>query len=151
MKDPMPRLSETLTGPKSPDRCQACGCSGKLTIWFEHDENDRPEAIYIALCTPCSDRLIEPHPRLYNRTPAKAPLPGIMTLCLECRHRDGMRCHFANADGSPGPGLTIEHEKPGVVFLDGRRGPKGGRRHGWHESIYFSDPTACTGREEETN
>ena len=62
--------------------------------WQEHDGRDEPEPIAVMLCTACSARLIEPHPRMYNRIARRAPFPGIMDLCIDCRSRTGVTWGF---------------------------------------------------------
>src|SRR5688572_33178922 len=82
-----PGLSETLTAPKSPDRCQSCGApeptpngnvdatiqrfglTGLLERWMECDPWDRDTHVVVVLCQRCSARLISPHPRLYKALP----------------------------------------------------------------------------------
>ncbi len=140
-----PRLSADLPGTKHPDTCQGCGRHRDLvTIWQECDEHDQPELIFVVLCKHCSDRLIEPHPRLYKQRAAFDPMPGVMHLCIPCRHRDGTRCANMQASINGGPGLKIIGPKPSVAMVDGRRN---GRRCGWREVIYPAPPIACTGFE----
>lgn len=154
----MPRLSEDLTGPKHPERCQSCGNQGELDLlhatagvrrWIEHDERDRPEDIVIVLCGQCSDRLIEPHARLYSPVPINAPLPGCMELCSDCRHREGVRCTHLDLKKNGGAGIAIAISKPQVIFLDGTG--KNGRRMGWQHITYERPPSKCAGREESAN
>jgi hypothetical protein len=52
--------------------------------WQEHDQQDRPQPIYLVLCKECSDRLIEPHERLYRPLDKWAPALGAMRFCLHC-------------------------------------------------------------------
>ncbi len=143
-----PRLSVDLPGRKDPRICQSCCTSaGPITVWQEHDADDQPEAVYVALCAPCGDRLIEPHPRLYAALKRHQPVPGVMEFCLLCRHYGGMRCNSDQALSNGGPGLQIQHPPAGMMFIDGARGPKGGRRTGWQETIYTGPPTDCSGYE----
>lgn len=143
---PWPRLTETLTGPKSPDACQACGANRSpgdlaLTHWLECDDNDQKEPKLVVLCKPCADRLIEPHPRLYHQLSTHEPFPGGMELCLACKHRDGVRCTNPDAQINGGPGLKIK--APGS-YAHVCRTPR--RLSGW---AYLGGPaTECSGREE---
>lgn len=140
-----PRLSADLPGKKHIDTCQGCGSQRRdLFIWQECDEHDRPEMIFVVLCKPCTDRLIEPHPRLYKRRANVDPMPGAMVLCIPCKHRDGTRCANTKATMNGGQGLNIIGPKPDVAFVHGTRN---GRRCGWREVIYPGPPIACTGFE----
>lgn len=102
-----PRLSQTLTGPKHPLRCQACGhghsAANPLARWQECDERDRPERVVIVLCQRCADQIIEPHPRLYRTVEHAQPWPGCMSVCATCAHRSGVACTSpAIKDGGEG-------------------------------------------------
>jgi hypothetical protein len=142
---PWPRLSETLPGPKAPDRCRSCGSCGDLATWQEHDDADRPEGVYLVLCTPCSDRIIEPHPRLYAQVDPNRPLPGVMALCIDCRHRDGIRCGHPGSLANGGPGIAITVPRPFTAHICARgRGSKG--LSGWRTS-YPGPPRSCSGHE----
>lgn len=149
-RQPMPRLSKTLTGPRDPEHCQSCSQEvGDLTFWVEcdeHDQPDQPRAVIVALCTPCGERLIEPHPRLYHPLERWRPWPGIMNLCIDCRHRRGLSCMHPSARANGGPGMKLTHPTPTVGWVDGRG--KGGRRQGWRLLIFHGPVTACEGREE---
>ena len=76
--------------------------------WQEHDSRDKPEPIAVMLCMVCSERLIEPHPRMYNRIPRRAPFPGIMDLCIDCRFRVGVTCTHPDRVSNGGQGLQID-------------------------------------------
>lgn len=150
-----PRLTETLPH-REPGRCNACGLEGNdqvaaggpmglaltLTVWREHDRFDKPEARYVVLCRKCSDKLIEPHPRLYAPLPRFAPAPGAMGLCSDCRHRDGCRCTCPAASANGGEGIEIYGPKPARVHVC--RSPR--RLSGW-ELWYRGPSTMCTGKE----
>ena len=142
---PWPRLSETLTGPKHPNQCQSCGLAPTdmvlLTRWLECDDSDREEPIVIVLCRKCSDRLIDEHPRLYRQLAPHEPMIGVMELCIECRHRDGVRCTNSAAKINGGPGLEVIFPKPTSAFVC-RRGGKGGLTH-----LFQGPATWCSGRE----
>lgn len=142
-----PRLSQTLTGPKSPDRCQSCGCNGNkdFTRWIEHDEDDRPETIVVVLCKPCADRIIEPHPRLYHSLPRFEPFPGAMSVCLDCAFREGVTCKCPKAQINGGPGLKYEQPEPTTAHVD--YSDKKGRRCGRWMRMYEGPVTACSGKE----
>ena len=161
-----PKLSVQLTGPRDPRRCQSCGCEGSLepetevyqgkgkpcvlpktlptlVAWCECDGNDQPTRTIVVLCRSCGDKLIEKHPRLYAAQPYWMPLPGIMGLCLDCRHRDGTACTSPQAKFNGGEGLEVLHPKPHDVHFY-RRGK--GTRSGW-EKVYQGPATACSNRE----
>jgi hypothetical protein len=146
-KQPWPRLSETLTGPRHPNKCQSCGIEPidqvLIERWCECDAADRREPIVVVLCRDCSKRLIEPHPRLYVRLLHFEPMIGVMELCLDCKHRDGTRCINPKAQINGGPGLSVIYPKPTSVHVC--RSPRS--QSGWH-NIYHGPATACDGREE---
>jgi hypothetical protein len=145
---PWPRLSESLDGPIDPVHCQKCGASGEevdLARWIEHDENDRPERILVVLCRTCSDAIIEPHPRLYDRLEHNAPWPGCMNICYDCCFREGYKCTHPDLTLNGGTGLKMVVAKPQVMFLDGTRG---GKRAGWQQRTYGFAPCDCVGRKE---
>lgn len=122
---PWPKLSETLPGPRSPDRCQSCGASGPvLARWRECDDGDRPTPVLVVLCDNCGDALIEPHPRAYSLLSPNEPAPGAMPLCLDCRHRAGAACGHpaAKANGGPGVMLTLPRPSTGIVCSRGKKG-----------------------------
>lgn len=137
-----PKLSVTLPHKASPHLCQQCESTRNLVLWIEHDSADQPTSTLISLCRECSDTIISPHPRLYAEAPVNAPIPGAMALCVECVHRDGLRCRMAKVNG--GPGITITAAKPLVAHIDGRD-PKTGRR--WSRWIhdYSTPPSDCSG------
>jgi hypothetical protein len=152
----MPRLSESLTGPKHPALCQSCGAADLLeaaefprgvslflSVWQEHDEHDRPERVFVVLCGKCEGRLIEKHPRLYARVPRFKPTPGVMALCVACKHRDGVTCKSPLATFNGGAGMTVNFPEPTRVHIC-RRGK--GLRSGW-ETLYPAPPNGCEGRE----
>lgn len=155
--DNWPRLSHDLPHPRHPEICQACGEGNTgptdteywtLHRWREHDQQDRPEPIVIVLCTPCSDRLIERHPRLYDKLDNCQPIPGAMHLCVGCQHRDGLACRQPDLTANGGMGLQITYPKPSVIFMDGTRG---GKRCGWTVTRYNGLPMACAGMEDIDN
>ncbi len=154
VRSPWPKLSEQLEGPRAPDRCQRCarlvsddapdGRSARQR-WIEHDEHDRPTSVVVVLCQPCARFIIQPHPRLYARVPTHKPIPGVMSLCVGCRHQDALRCRHPDALANGGSGVAISVAPPTRAFLDGVRH---GRRTGWVEEIWPSAPSVCAGREE---
>jgi hypothetical protein len=88
--------------------------------WQEHDGRDEPEPIAVMLCTACSNRLIDPHPCVYVRISRRAPFPGIMDLCIDCRHRAGVTCTHSDRVSNGGEGLQVDaalgmgdRQKPG--------------------------------------
>lgn len=153
---PWPRLSETLTGPRDLAHCQSCGAAGnpfaiedddreglRLTIWREHDEDDKPEGVVVLLCERCGKRLIDPHPRLYDYLMPMQPFPGAMACCRGCRYSVETRCLHPMLKDNGGSGLMMAVPKPSVALVDGVRG---GRRCGWRQIIY-TGPVTCRGRE----
>lgn len=138
-----PGLSETLSWERRPDRCQSCGEKDNLRTWNEHDAWDQLQhpAVLVVLCARCSDRLIEPHARLYTQVDRLMPVPGAMALCVDCRHRNGLRCTSQLLKANGGPGLEISFPKPALVHLN-----YGGGRGEW-KNLYSSPPTKCAGRE----
>lgn len=139
-----PGLSAMLTGPVHPNACQACGIMRghvrDLRRWRECDEWDKATRVIVVLCAECSDRLIEPHARLYIAIEHNAPLPGAMDLCSLCRHRDGTRCASPLLKANGGAGLRVEYSRPSEMFIDGT---------GFHGCVrtYAWPPVACAGRE----
>lgn len=111
MNEQTHRLTDHVgsTGERHPEKCQHCGDHRNLTRWQEHDHNDRPEHRVIVLCKACSDRMIEPHPRLYRPLNVNDPWPGCMEICIDCRLRDGVRCTSpaAKCNGGDGVMLTV--------------------------------------------
>lgn len=143
-KRPWPKLSETLDGPEHPERCRRCGSWADLVAWRECDEKDRPTPAVLMLCVCCSDAVIEDHPRLYHDIPRNAPEPGLMALCVDCRHRDGLTCSSPLLKRLGGPGLRVDFATPTTMFVDGT---KGSRRCGWTTMRFPAPPSKCAGRE----
>lgn len=145
MANEWPRLSETLTRTRRVDRCQACGGVG-VTWWEEHDSRDRPEGIIVTLCQPCSERLIEPHPRLYRPLASGEPWPGAMPTCLGCKHSADLNCKSPLAKANGGPGLPLSHPPPARAFVCGRGG-KGGPRTVYYGRVrcHGCEPTSEDG------
>lgn len=145
---PWPRLSETLSCERRPDECQCCGANyqaRKLWLWLEHDENDRPTGTLVALCEACSRRLIEDHPRLYEKLPENKPVPGAMPhLCAGCEFRRGLMCSHPDLKSNGGEGLLIAVEPPLRGFWDGQG--KNGRRTGGVLEIWSRPATRCQGQ-----
>jgi hypothetical protein len=139
----MPRLSADLPGPRSPDRCQNCSVGGPLEVWREHDDADQPQEVFVVLCPACAARLVEPHARLYSRVEPHAPVPGAMPLCLDCKHRDGVRCTTPKARLNGGPGIKLSMPEATQMHLC-RRGK--GQRSGWI-TIYNGPVFGCDGKE----
>lgn len=147
-----PRLNEqtyrlsTLPGPKHPRRCQKCGAEWqplrrpavRLVRWQECDHNDQAEPIALVLCEPCSELVIEQAPRLYLRIPEKGPWPGCMTICLDCKHRDGITC------GSPLP-RVLEQPEPLNAHFSGQ--DRKGKRVGWFGKVYIEPVKSCSQKE----
>lgn len=113
--DHWPRLTETLPL-KEVDRCNQCGSKEGLAVWQEHNQFDKPQTLYVVLCPACSDRIIDPHLRLYRRCTGNEPTPGAMAQCIDCRFGEGTRClspklRINNRDGEgisfKGPDSTV--------------------------------------------
>lgn len=144
MSERWPRLTTSLTGPDKPEVCRCCG-DVDAHLWQEHDDHDKPEPRYLWLCRRCSDRIIEPHPRLYDEISPNAPAPGAMRICADCKHRAaGGLCTMAKANG--GLGITVSAFTGLSGFMDGR--DKKGRRWGKRFTSYPYPPTACTGKQQ---
>lgn len=141
MTTDLPRLSHDLTGPRSYDACQHCGLvSDALQTWQEHDQDDKPEVVYLRLCKPCSETLIEPHPRLYAKLDPGAPAPGAMPCCEGCKHCEHLRCHSPMLKDNGGSGLPIRPRIEGHAIACTRgRGCR-------PITLYAGFPT-CDGRE----
>lgn len=145
-KTPWPRLSETLPGPRQPDRCQACGnCYTQLQWWQEHDEQDRPEPVLVILCGECAKKLIEPHPRLYANISRHTPWPGAMDLCVQCAFRHELGCAHRDLKANGGPGLKVDFPEPSQAMVCGRGKGGGGCRQ---TTTYSGPPSSCAGRKE---
>jgi hypothetical protein len=152
--DNWPRLSETLPH-RTPGLCGNCGEAEvkpddagpswlpSHIVWQEHDWRDKPEMRFVELCRPCGDKLIEPHRRLYAPLNPYTPAAGAMALCVDCVHRDGLRCASPLASFNGGAGILVTGPKPSRVGGSGRGK---GARSGW-ESIYRGPTTHCTGKE----
>lgn len=135
---PWPKLSETLTGPREPGKCQSCGNEG--TRWWEEcDESDRPTKVLVILCTPCEKKLIKPHPRLYCLTWTPCPWPGAMAICQNCTQRDGLRCTHPDLKANGGAGLLLQIPKGSPCHLNLGRG------RGMFVTMYPYEPRVCAG------
>lgn len=149
----VPRLSTTLTGPIGPADCRSCGASadaaGAVTLdrWLEADDADRfnDRSPVVVLCRPCSNRLIEPHPRLYHRMPPTWPRAGSMSICLDCKHLSGVSCLHPRAKANGGPGVQLTIRQPVSCFVDYRG--KRGERRGRQETHYPEAARACAQHE----
>jgi hypothetical protein len=107
-----PGLTETLTGPRDPLLCSSCASrhttSNPLARWLECDAWDRipDRPVVVVLCKRCSDKFIEPHPRLYHRLDRFDPFPGCMAVCISCPARRELTCTSPIAQRNGGPGLA---------------------------------------------
>lgn len=139
-----PRLSETLTGPRHPGKCQSCGVPWDLTVWQECDDHDQPEMRFVVLCNECEEKLVEPHPRLYVDWPDNKPWPGIMRICEQCLERDGLECRSKRQRRLGGPGMKVQSCQPmrGHMSFHDKNGRRTGR---WFER-YELPPSGCEGR-----
>ncbi len=138
---PWPRLS-AAPGLRHPRRCQRCSAEWDLQWWEECDDYDVPENILVILCLECSEKIIEPHPRLYRLLDENMPLPGAMVICHDCKHRDGLKCKCPRAKFNGGPGMKVVHSVPQRMFMDGTKNGKP-----WGEVVYHYDskPSDCDG------
>ena len=134
-----------LPGPRHPLRCQRCAevfDRAKLGLWQEADHNDAFEGDkFLLLCKPCSDAVIEQHPRLYRQVSGNVPFPGLMTICATCAFRSDIARKCIQAKLSGGPGVNIKVVPPLRGFVDGPKysGPM----------IHWPEPaTDCDRREE---
>ena len=140
-----PRLSVDLPYPRSLDVCQSCGgtpelgCEG-LHVWIEHDDEDQSTSRYLVLCEACDRRFLKPHPRLYDRAEANAPLPGAMATCVGCRHLRDLECLSPLRKDLGGPGLPIRSFGGSPMHFN-----MGRSRHFW--ARYYDAPPECQGRE----
>lgn len=142
-----PRLSLELPGPRDPEHCQACGRAGaiddNLVRWGECDDQDGLAAAppIVVLCRSCSNRLIEPHPRLYHELERFRPVPGAMPLCVGCSYLEALRCKHPHLKANGGPGLQLTFPAPIEGFVCGRPHGRGGH------FIDFTGPASkCAGR-----
>jgi len=144
----MPRLSESGFPPTWPRSCQRCGCVHErpIALWQEHDDADQREPIFVALCTLCADRVIEPHPRLYRLLDRHEPAIGVMRICAGCRHQVGGRCRSPLAKANGGEGLPFP-APDGTVHI--QYADKRGRRCGKWLRTWLAEPTECKGYEPE--
>lgn len=143
-----PKLSETLPAAVNMGTCQRCADTKNLIArWREHDETDRPSNAVIILCKPCSDAIIEPHPRLYSKMDGFEPWPGTMPICVGCKHHDGaIKCRSPKLLENGGTGLKMTYPTPSTGFID-RRNPKTGKREGGRFINYRGPVTECEGKE----
>lgn len=142
-----PRLSVSLPHDRHPETCQACGARAETTTlvrWQECDDSDKPEPVAVMLCEPCSDRIIEPHPRLYHRTEWGAAFPGAMACCSDCALRNGLCCESLSLIANGGTGLAIAEFVRISGFVDYR--DKSGRRCG-RRFVNYSRSPECRGKQ----
>ena len=140
-----PRLTETLSGPDRPEVCRCCG-DADAGLWREHGDRDEPDHRYLWLCVKCSDRIVEPHQRLYSKIDDNSPAPGGMRICADCTHRAaGGRCACPTAKANGGLGINVTASTGFKGFIDGH--DKNGRRWGRSFISYAYPPSACSGKE----
>lgn len=132
-----PRLTTDLPHSRRPEVCQSCGREA-TELWEEHDDNDKPEQRFVALCRPCAAKLIEPHPRLYRAVESFEPIPGGMSCCAKCFWLYDMRCESMQLKRKGGPGLHIRFQRPATVFVCVRGGGGGPRN-------FYQEPPKCMG------
>lgn len=136
-----PGLSETLGGPRHPNKCQSCAAPDARR-WREHDEWDKPLPVLVMLCETCTTQLIKPHTRLYASIDTLEPWPGAMAICLDCKHRAGLECRHPDLKQNGGKGLMLSVPKPSRVHLN-----YGGGRGEW-KNLYPGPVSKCAGRED---
>lgn len=141
-----PKLSGTLKPAVDLSRCQNCNSNVFVSRWREHDDKDISTQTIVLLCKNCSDKLIEPHPRLYSRMDKDEPLPGSMPICIGCKWHEIVRCKNPKSFVNGGAGLTLTFPTPACAFVDGRD-PKTGKRFGRRVITYIGPVSACEGRE----
>jgi hypothetical protein len=141
-----PRLSQTLRGRRQHGYCQSCdahfpGTNGMpaLNLWQECDDDDRLQKIFVWLCTPCSERLVEKHPRLYEQRGVFFPAPGVQQFCADCRFCDNMTCKHPEAQ----TGAVVLSGAFSRMFVDGQGRGKAGRRIGWMATHFYEPPKGC--------
>lgn len=143
-----PPLSVTLEGEIHPLHCRSCSGThtkgNPLARWMEHDELDRvyDRPVVITLCKRCSDRLIEPHPRLYRALDTGESMPGSMSICVDCVQRQGMRCTSSKSQINGGEGLRFTWDSP-PIHAHVCRSP---RRLSGFMTIYSSPVRTCDDR-----
>ena len=148
----LPGLSETLVCARVPWRCQGCDArhtsENPLARFSEYDENDRPQEprVVVVLCARCEEDLVEAHPRVYEKIPEFEPVPGCMSICVTCPHRNGVDCRSPLRATNGGPGLLLAFDKPpSRGILCGGRG-RHGRGCCQRIAIYHGRATDCSGR-----
>lgn len=138
-----PGLSETLGILIDPRMCRACGGTRELRRWRECDEWDKPTMAVVVLCSRCSVKLIDRHPRLYIQLAPHEPFPGVMEICVDCPDRDGVTCKSPIAKHNGGSGMRITHPAPTTVFID-----VSPRRNSGMVKLYPGAVTACAGKQD---
>ena len=134
----LPKLSETLAGPRDPESCQGCGGRWlELSRWWECDEHDQPTDVVLVMCARCVRDVVTPHARLYRELDRHQHHPGSMPLCRPCRHRDGLGCRLA---GAAGPGVEVL-PRPSGVWIKATRRALSGLYTIWRPA------TSCSGRQ----
>lgn len=141
-----PGLSTTLQYDDHPYVCKSCGIAGQgtpVTGWREADEWDQfsDDSAVVMLCAKCSDRLIEPHARLYKRLEPLGPFPGVMDICLACIHRTGTTCTNKQLLRHGGAGIRLGGMSGSRCHLN-----YGGGR-GEFKTLWSTPPSRCSGRE----
>ena len=140
-----PKLSEDLPFRGGPTSCQGCEARTTGFRWREHDHMDRPTEVVIVLCERCSNRLIDPHPRLYGKLQRDEPGPGTMPCCEECCYRVGVVCDHPSLKANGGPGLILRFPEPsGPIHVD-HKDERGRRRGAWIR--VHRGPVECDGRD----
>jgi hypothetical protein len=158
MTKPWSKLSETLPGIRHPEFCQCCNKDNRvdlesdLTIWREHDDQDRETNVFVMLCHNCNSTrssdggvaranrkrtMVEVHARLYSEMSERFWFPGIMHLCVNCEWRTELHCHHPDWKANGGAGtLAISGDLGYPVHFKMSRTSESGwsRRYGYAKS-----------------
>ena len=153
-------LSKALLGPIHPGFCQSCGTRGRLDppygegpnglaleAWRECDSRDKPTDTIVVLCKKCSKHLIEPHELLYVYLRPFEPRPGSMPTCIDCIHRENLRCKHPDLTANGGEGLGLTYPRPANALVRLSRPKANGSRTSCLQ--VFVAPVECTGKVEE--
>lgn len=141
----MTKLSETLPPAKEMHACQQCGGKAHLHRHMECGDADEPTHTLIILCDPCAKAIVPPHPRLYRQLDNRHPWPGAMAICLDCKHRQVIRCGHPEASCNGGKGVALTYPAPTSAFVDGTDAK--GKRCGWRETFWHGPVSACAQKE----
>ena len=101
----------------TPSICQLCGflsddiCSFRM--WYECDDNDRPEKDKVIVACRGCERVIQDHPRLYQQIEWGMGDAGhFILVCENCQWRKGIDCANPKLKKNGGDGLKLEMSRP---------------------------------------